>query len=248
MTHTAKESLLEIGAKIITFGLGKNADLYPRNFSNDLNGITASLIYKKRAISVNTFFIGEYNLLNLMASIAAALGMGISADLIESSIQSLTPIPGRLEKISHRGKGTVFIDYAHTPDAYEKLLSNISKLSADNCQLSVVFGCGGNRDKSKRPQMAAIAEKYAEFVYLTTDNPRKESVEKILSETEAGFRGNNYIVLPDRSEAIKRALAKMVESSILLVLGKGRENYQEIGTEKISYSDVDTIEGFGSAD
>lgn len=243
-----KRIILDAGAKIISYGMGKNADLYPKVINMDLNGLSTRLIYRKKSISISTFLIGEYNLMNIMASVAAALSKEVSVEKIESAFLTLPAIPGRLEMIPHRGRGKVFIDYAHTPDAYEKLLSNIRNLISEDCSLSVVFGCGGNRDNSKRPKMAEIAENYADLVYLTSDNPRKESPAKIIEELKLGFSKTDYTIIPDRADAIESAMNKMNDNSVLLVLGKGRENYQEIGAEKIPYSDVETIQRFGLAD
>ena len=129
----------------------------------------------------------------------------------------------------------------------EKLFSTLFTLYPTGTNIFIVFGCGGNRDIDKRSNMAAIAEKYASFIIVTTDNPRTESLENINSDIISGFTGKNYEIIIDRKDAIYRMMDKMDTNSILLVLGKGSENYQEIGTDKIQYNDKETIEGYTRA-
>ena len=235
-------------AKLITYGMSKDANLHLIQSKFSLNGTKAQLKYAQTIISVDTPLIGEYNLSNIMAATAVGLSMGIPAEKIEVALKSLPPIPGRLEHIPCDCPGKVFVDYAHTPDAYEKLFSNLTNLTDEKVSIMVVFGCGGDRDTEKREIMASCAEQFLEFSFVTTDNPRTESLEKINADIVRGFKGNNYEVIPDRTEAIQSALDKMDENTILLVLGKGRENYQEIGTEKITHSDIGIIKRYKNAD
>jgi UDP-N-acetylmuramoyl-L-alanyl-D-glutamate--2,6-diaminopimelate ligase len=182
-----------------------------------------------------------------MAGVGAALSIGVSISQIENAVKNMSPIPGRMELISCDCPGKVFVDYAHSPDAYEKLFSSISILTAGQVKLLRVFGCGGNRDSSKRSEMAKISEKYSAFSFITMDNPRTESLERINADIIQGFSSDSYTVILDRKEAITTALKQMNENSILLVLGKGSENYQEIGTEKIPHSDIEIIKDYTNA-
>ena len=231
-------------AKIITFGMNKKADLHPVHTEFTLHGINAKLQFGQKTISIDSSLIGEYNLSNIMAGAAAALSMGISISKIESAIKSMPPIPGRMEHIPCNCLGKVFVDYAHSPDAYEKLFSNLVNLMDNQVKIFTVFGCGGNRDTGKRAKMAKISEKYSAFSFITMDNPRNEDVENIYADIIRGFAEDDFTVIPDRKEAITTALKKMDENSILLILGKGQENYQEIGSVKIPYSDIEVIKAY----
>ena len=231
-------------AKVITYGMNEKADLHPVQSDFSLNGTEAKLQYGKKELSVNTVLMGEYNLSNIMAASAVSLDMGISPDYIAQTVNSLPPIPGRLEQISCNCPGKVLIDYAHTPDAYEKLFSCLTELKDEESKIITVFGCGGDRDASKRSKMAKISETYAAFSFITMDNPRTESLEKINADITDGFSGSHYEIICDRKTAVETALSRMDDQSILLVLGKGRENYQEIGTEKQLHSDMEIIREF----
>ena len=235
-----------ISAKCITYGMNKKADLHPVQAEFTTNGIKAQLQFREHIISIDSLLLGEYNLSNIMAGVAAALSMGVSISQIENAVKNMPPIPGRMELISCDCPGKVFVDYAHSPDAYEKLFSSLSRLTTGEVKLLTVFGCGGNRDSGKRSEMAKISEKYSAFSFITMDNPRNEDVENINADIIRGFSGDDFTVIPDRKEAITTALKKMDENSILLILGKGQENYQEIGSVKIPYSDIEIIRAYSN--
>ena len=244
----AERIMEETSSNIFTYGMDNHADLYPVDIEYGLNGIQAQLQCGNIVVPVKSNLVGTYNLYNIMAATSVCLRMDIQPEIISQAMLQDLVIPGRLEAIPTNAKqGKIFIDYAHTPDAYEKIFSTISSLCSEETAIYTVFGCGGNRDNSKRSEMATIAEKYADFVIVSTDNPRTESLEAINSDIVSGFKGNNYEIILNRKDAIYRMMDQMDERSILLVLGKGEENFQEIGSEKIPYNDKDTIRSYKSA-
>jgi UDP-N-acetylmuramoyl-L-alanyl-D-glutamate--2,6-diaminopimelate ligase len=186
--------------------------------------------------------IGEFNVENILCATATGSTMGIGKKAIEDGINLCRSIPGRMETFSLRSGGKAIVDYAHTPDAYEKVLSAIKELMIDSkAKIYIVFGCGGDRDRSKRSVMAAIAEQYATHSFVTPDNPRNEKIPKINEEIVSGFKNNNFDVFTDREKGLRAALDMTVKNDIVIVLGKGREEYQEICGELISYSDINII-------
>ncbi|MBF8268346.1 MAG: murE [Gammaproteobacteria bacterium] len=179
---------------------------------------------------------GRYNAYNLLASLAALCVMGIPFPQAIERLSQLSPVPGRMEKFGSSGRPTVFVDYAHTPDALQHALTYVK--SQTTGKLVCVFGCGGNRDRSKRPQMGAIAETYADRVVLTNDNPRHEDPQAIIAEILNGIsdRGRVRVEL-DRNKAITDAIQSAGADDMILVAGKGHEAYQEIAGQRYPFSD-----------
>ena len=185
---------------------------------------------------------GEYNVYNALAAACCARALGVDNKAIAQGLSALERVPGRLERVGSVHGGDIFVDFAHTPDGLEKVLSAIK----ERCRgrLCCVFGCGGNRDAKKRPLMGEVAARYADFSVLTSDNPRYEEPYSIISAIEKGYRkySRDYVVEQDRRKAIEYAARRLGEGDALVVAGKGAENYQEIMGIKYDYNDKTVIE------
>ncbi|MDR2581537.1 MAG: UDP-N-acetylmuramoyl-L-alanyl-D-glutamate--2,6-diaminopimelate ligase [Fibromonadaceae bacterium] len=184
---------------------------------------------------------GEFNLENAMLIIEWAREIGCQEKAIANALANMS-IPGRFEVVYNKNNRKVIVDYAHTPDALQRTLQAARQICKGN--LHLVFGCGGDRDKTKRPEMAKIAETLADQIYLTSDNPRTENPEQILADIEKGMTLGKHKKQIDRKKAIKAAATALQSGDILVVAGKGHENYQLVGTEKKHFSDREEILGF----
>ncbi len=227
-----------------------NADLVASNISYSLRG--TSFTIKKRYSDEQTIFhsklVGKFNVENVLAA-ASALYFGIegfSLEVLGQAAQSLRPVRGRFEQIELPSGGLAIIDYAHTPDALENVLLTIRDLDI-NTNITTIFGCGGDRDKTKRPKMGAIADRLSDNVIITNDNPRTEDAHSIAHQILEGIpirkRMETEIIL-DREEAIISALDSSGEKDVILIAGKGHEVYQIIGKEKIHFNDREVVEGW----
>ena len=195
---------------------------------------------------VDSAILGAFNISNLLAVIAVLRAGGITLDRAATIAGQLSPVPGRMQTVDAgcgrsvgSNKPLVVIDYAHTPDALEKALSTVAAIVPSRGRLISVFGCGGDRDRGKRPQMGAISAKYADMTYLTSDNPRTENARQIIADIEPGLSGSAYRVVEDRNQAIHEALDEARFNDIVVVAGKGHEDYQIIGDTRNHFSDVE---------
>ncbi len=185
---------------------------------------------------------GSFNVMNVLEAAAVGRAMGIAPEAICRSLSAVSSVEGRMERVwGSPVIGTAFVDYAHTPDALFQALVTLGGLKPPGARILVVFGCGGDRDRAKRPEMGKIASKNADFVIITSDNPRNEDPELILDEIEQGMSGGNYIRIRDRAEAIQRAVDLLESGDVLLVAGKGHEKYQEIRGRKEFFSDQEYL-------
>jgi UDP-N-acetylmuramoyl-L-alanyl-D-glutamate--2,6-diaminopimelate ligase len=222
---------------IITYGMGARADFRASDFKVEMNGTSYRLDAKDKSYLVRLPLIGRFNIYNSLAALATARAVGLDVRNAVLALAKAPQIPGRLEAVPAKRKFQVFVDYAHTDDA----LSNVVKTCRDlnPGRLILVFGCGGNRDRTKRPLMGAIADQYADYSFITSDNPRKEDPEEILRDIEAGFQQKNYEKVVDRKEAIARAIAMAQPRDIVLIAGKGHEKYQEFSDHTVPFDDVE---------
>jgi UDP-N-acetylmuramoyl-L-alanyl-D-glutamate--2,6-diaminopimelate ligase len=267
-------------AKIVWYAVDEPADIIAHVESMDLNGTTfrmeyapKSSIVNRQSSIVNTPLLGRHNVSNHLAAAGLCLAAGLDLQTIAAGLSALQGVPGRLEKVGRVGfsppppskesggaSPTLLIDYAHTDDALRNVLSTLSPLCKG--RLIVVFGCGGDRDRTKRPRMARVAEQLADIVIVTSDNPRTENPQAIIDEVVAGFesrelcivnRESNHeprttshkiIIEPDRRKAIELAIDMARQGDIVLIAGKGHENYQIIGTQKFALSDREIAEDY----
>ena len=221
--------------KTLTYGLGVGADYRAVDLRQTRKGTDFILEVGSRQIRASIPFIGKFNVYNALAALVAGIGMGLNVRETVSNLADLPQIPGRLESVSEGRPFDVYVDYAHTPDALSNALLTLEKLNPR--RLIVVFGCGGDRDTTKRAQMGNVAASIANYAIITSDNPRSESPSQIISEIESGFEGTHYEVVEDRREAIALAVSYMLPGDILLIAGKGHETYQEVLGKRTAFDD-----------
>lgn len=242
--------LKEMFSGSLTYSLFKGADIYPVKSSFSAAGIEASISAKGEVIEVSSHLVGEYNLQNIMCAIGACIVLGIDKDAIEKGISGLERVPGRLERMDSPAGFSAFVDYAHTGDALERALNALRPIAKQ--RIITVFGCGGNRDRLKRPKMGAIAAKLSDVTIVTSDNPRDEDPLEIIREIRAGIEGIEekdcgpgdrgcYMVVPDRKEAIRKAVSIARQGDAILVAGKGHEDYQIIKGVRHHFDDFEEV-------
>jgi UDP-N-acetylmuramoyl-L-alanyl-D-glutamate--2,6-diaminopimelate ligase len=227
---------LEKKVPVVTYGLSPRADFRASNYHAEVAGTSYQLDARGKSYLVRVPLIGRFNVANSMAALAAASSMGVSLRDAILSLARSPQVPGRLEAVPAKRQFQVFVDYAHTPDALLNVLKTARELSPR--KLIVVFGCGGDRDKQKRPLMGQVADQHADYSIITSDNPRKEDPEAIMAEAEKGFRSKNYEKITDRAKAIARAIELGQPRDIILIAGKGHEPYQEFADHTIPFDDI----------
>jgi UDP-N-acetylmuramoyl-L-alanyl-D-glutamate--2,6-diaminopimelate ligase len=225
-------------------GGSRFADLVGTDLSISAGGLSFRVRMKRdghemQEARVDSQILGAFNISNLLAVIGALMASGLDLRQAAAIAGALPPVPGRMQTLRDGSKPLVVVDYAHTPDALEKALSTVSAIVPDKGRLISVFGCGGDRDRGKRPQMGAISAKYADVSIVTSDNPRTEEPGAIIADIEAGMQGARYRAIADRHQAIYEALDEANAGDIVVIAGKGHEDYQILGTTKHHFSDVE---------
>lgn len=225
----------------VSYGLENPADTFAVNITEKIDGTSFVINLSDEIYEINLKMPALHNVYNALAAATCAKLLGVKIDVIAKGLEALERVSGRLERVAAYNGGEVFVDFAHTPDGLEKSLSALKKLCKGN--LYCLFGCGGNRDALKRPLMGEVAAKYADFIIITSDNPRYEDPYEIISQIEEGVKksGKKYVTVTDREVATEYALNLLNADDILLVAGKGGENYQEIMGIKHSYNDNTVI-------
>jgi UDP-N-acetylmuramoyl-L-alanyl-D-glutamate--2,6-diaminopimelate ligase len=224
------------------FGVKASTDIKAEDVRLSMNGSTFSAATPAGTFTVESRLVGEHNVYNLLGAIGVALHSGASCDQVREAVGRVINVPGRFERVSVGQDFTVVVDYAHTEDALVRLLTAAHTLKTQ--RLITLFGCGGDRDRGKRPKMGRAAVQYSDVVVLTSDNPRTEDPLAILREVEGGVRealqsrpAVEYHMIPDRREAIHTAVRLARPGDILLIAGKGHEDYQIVGTKKLHFDD-----------
>ncbi|SDY76154.1 UDP-N-acetylmuramoyl-L-alanyl-D-glutamate--2,6-diaminopimelate ligase [Evansella caseinilytica] len=214
-------------APILTYGIHREADMMASDVQIDERGAAFTMTLGEEHVRVTMPMTGMFSVYNALAASSAAYLSGVSLQAIAASLSATSGVSGRFERVEVNQPFHVIVDYAHTPDSLENVLRTIREFAKG--RISVVVGCGGDRDKTKRPVMASIAGKLADYVYLTSDNPRSEDPLAILQDMEQGMSGSDYKVIVDRKEAIYEAIRHAETDEVVLIAGKGHETYQTIG-------------------
>jgi UDP-N-acetylmuramoyl-L-alanyl-D-glutamate--2,6-diaminopimelate ligase len=252
---------LSLPGQVFTYGLHTTATVSASEVQKDFHGLSGLLQFGKASARFSSALLGEPHLYNILAAATAAYAMGAPLTAIMEGIHSCETVPGRMESITVGQPFTVLVDYAHKPDALEKVLHSVRQMTTK--RLLTVFGCGGDRDRGKRPLMGEAAGRFSDVVILTSDNPRTEDPRNILAEAEPGLvqaglskaddparigkLNHNYLVLEDRRTAIRAVLAGAGPGDVVVIAGKGHEDYQIIGTTKHHFDDREEVRAYLNA-
>ncbi|WP_010282673.1 UDP-N-acetylmuramoyl-L-alanyl-D-glutamate--2,6-diaminopimelate ligase [Bacillus timonensis] len=231
----SEEYARSTSATIITYGIDQSADIMASNICMTASGTEFDLITPLGLFKIKMNLVGLFSVYNVLAAIATCIVSGIAISTVIKAVEKVKGVPGRFEIVKEGQNFTVIVDYAHTPDSLENVLQTVKQFSKG--RIIVLVGCGGDRDRSKRPIMAQIATKYADVPIFTSDNPRSEDPIQILKEMEAGVQGEFYVTIPDREKAIFYAISNAAENDIIIIAGKGHETYQIIGNKTHSFDD-----------
>ncbi len=226
----------------VSYGLENPADCFAVNVREDMDGISFVANLNDELAEVRSGLYGEFNVYNLLAAMTVAHEMGVDVRTLMQAVRRVKPVKGRFS-VLRSDKGTIIIDFAHTPEGMRSLLSTARMLTKS--RLITVFGCGGERDVLKRRIMGEVASKYSDEIILTSDNPRGEDPRDIIRDIEAGVCIKDVKCIVDRPEAVRTALSEMEEGDTLVIAGKGSENYIEVKGRKIPYSDFDAVARYG---
>lgn len=225
-------------AKVITLSTTQKATIFASDIKYTLDGTSFTLCYKDKKTEFFTKLVGKYNVYNCLCAIAVGIILNIDLEKISEIVKTFNSVSGRLQKVENDKKLNVYVDFAHTDDALKNVLSTLKELKQN--RIIHVFGCGGDRDRSKRPLMAKASEKYSDISIVTSDNPRSEVPEKIIEEIAVGFsKDATYIIEKDRKKAIEIAINLAKENDIIIITGKGHETYQIFKNVTIDFDDRD---------
>ncbi|MDP3447600.1 MAG: UDP-N-acetylmuramoyl-L-alanyl-D-glutamate--2,6-diaminopimelate ligase, partial [Eubacteriales bacterium] len=227
---------------ILTFGVRDRADISATDIDITTDGVRFDLHTPEGEVFMNLAIPGLFSVFNAMGAVGMTLASGMKLSAVKAGLESLTSVSGRLEPVKTNRDFSVFVDYAHTPDALENVLKTVQQFAKG--RVICVFGCGGDRDRAKRPIMGEIAGRFSEFAVITSDNPRTEDPMAIIESIEEGVKrsGTKYAVIENRKEAIRYALSAALSDDVIMIAGKGHENYQEIKGTKYHFDDKEIVE------
>lgn len=226
-------------ARVWTYAIDHPADVTAQDIRLGAQQTGFSARFPSRTLALTSPLIGRHNVYNILAAFTWAYSQGIDLGLAAEALRDCSAVPGRLERIASDRPFSVYVDYAHTEDALKNVLSALRQI--EHRKILVVFGCGGDRDKSKRPKMGKVAAELSDFAIITNDNPRSEEPLSIIEEIKSGITTANYRVIPERMEAIRSCLAMAGSGDIVLVAGKGHEDYQIIKDTKVHFDDREAV-------
>ncbi|MEE3893832.1 UDP-N-acetylmuramoyl-L-alanyl-D-glutamate--2,6-diaminopimelate ligase [Priestia megaterium] len=230
-----EEYIKNTAATVITYGIDRDSDIRATNIQITNSGTTFDLTTPTETVPVEMKLIGKFSVYNVLAATASCLVSGIPLSVIVEEIKVLEGVSGRFEVVDAEQDFTVIVDYAHTPDSLENVLKTVKEFAKRN--IYVIVGCGGDRDRTKRPIMARIAAEYSTQAILTSDNPRSEDPLAILKDMEEGLDTDNYVTIADRAEAIRYAVEAAHADDVIVIAGKGHETYQIIGKKVFDFDD-----------
>ena len=235
----APKIISEAKVPVITYGLHGDADVKAVDIEASGQGSSFTVSSRQGSIRLNSKLGGLFNVYNALAAFAVGLGSGLSPEMVAESLEKVDGVPGRFELLNCGQDFTVVVDYAHTPDGLENILKSARSITSG--RLIIVFGCGGDRDRTKRPIMGRIAGLYSDLPIITSDNPRTEDSVSILRDVEEGInkvmKPGQYRIILDRREAIREAIMEAKKGDLVILAGKGHEDYQIIGDQKIYFND-----------
>ncbi|MFL6211616.1 MAG: UDP-N-acetylmuramoyl-L-alanyl-D-glutamate--2,6-diaminopimelate ligase [Pyrinomonadaceae bacterium] len=226
------------GVRLLRYALNTEAEVTARDLDVRLGGMSFNLRTSGSACLLKSPLVGTFHVYNILAAVACGLALGFELAMMARAVETCAGAPGRFERVAHDGDFAVVVDYAHTDDALRNVLRTAREVARGG-RVITVFGCGGDRDRTKRAPMGEAAASLSDVIILTSDNPRTEDPEQILADAEVGLRavGKPYLKFVDRRAAIHRAIAEARSGDVVLIAGKGHEDYQIIGTETIHFDD-----------
>lgn len=236
----ARTLIDKAGLPILSYGLDRQSDVYASEIKGGFDNTAFSCRCLDEVFPIKTNLVGNYNIQNALASIMVCQALGLPVGLIQANLRYIGPVEGRFNVIRYMGFNIV-IDYAHTPDGIEKVISTAREITKN--RVMTLFGCGGNRDRQKRKIMGQLASKYSDKVFVTSDNPRFEKPMDIIEDVKEGLSGD-YVICEDRTTAIDLALSQCEEGDTLIIAGKGGEKYQDIMGVKHPYNDFDVVHNY----